>query len=171
MRPHWPAVLSLFGDLAYLIKKEKLDPDGSELYFTVSDEWKRKKDTTDLKDMVSARAKHLGNNSNPARRLDWHLKKYEEELEEYENSRSRVVSFSKPVRPKNIYIFTDGVWQPGETCLDRIKRPIKRLVDTLEAVRAPDDQIGLQFIQFGNDEVGTRRMVILDEQLGLKRSV
>ncbi len=57
-------------------------------------------------------------------------------------------------RPLNLYILTDGVWQPycdAET-------PIKRLVRTLLQLKLDRAQVGIQFIRFGEDEEGILRM-------------
>ncbi|KAF4982069.1 hypothetical protein FDECE_17584 [Fusarium decemcellulare] len=65
------------------------------------------------------------------------------------------------LKPTSIYVYTDGVWESDDDHqVDiLIKQSIKRLVD---AKKLPSTLM-FQFIQFGNDEKGTKRLQDLDD--------
>ncbi|KAF9773689.1 hypothetical protein IL306_008448 [Fusarium sp. DS 682] len=65
----------------------------------------------------------------------------------------------KEVKPTNIYIFTDGVWEPGEAQVEFV---IKRAIDFLAKRGQPPSTLMFQFIQFGHDPVGHSRLQYLD---------
>jgi hypothetical protein len=67
----------------------------------------------------------------------------------------------------NLYILTDGSWchQPG------FDNPIRSIVQKLEELNKSEDQIGVQFIRFGNDKKGKEMLEYLDARLGLTRDI
>lgn len=71
---------------------------------------------------------------------------------------------TKGPRRLSLYILTDGVWQPGCTLVTEIKT----LVSLLQEHKLSNKHIGIQFIRFGNDPRGTRRLQKLDSGLGLE---
>ena len=74
------------------------------------------------------------------------------------------------VRPLSIYILTDGVWQGG----GNPEVPMLGLVETLKNYNLTRNQVGIQFISFGDDAGGLERMHDLDEMskgFGLEKSV
>ncbi|KIW94037.1 uncharacterized protein Z519_05353 [Cladophialophora bantiana CBS 173.52] len=164
MDPYWPDLTQLYGSLIYMIKKKELDPNGSELRFIISDERKEERHTTKLKNMVRERGKSLTGESDFAHRLDEILEAYQKKL-----------AVNSDTRPISLYVFTDGRWQPGDRQLDAVARSIKRLVDYLEKRGKREGMVGIQFIRFGNDEVGIERLRWLDEDLkearGLARDI
>jgi hypothetical protein len=72
---------------------------------------------------------------------------------------------SKKNQGLSIYVLTDGAWQdsPGPVC--GVEEPIRILTKTLTENRQLDTKVGIQFIRFGNDQLGERRLEILDSQL------
>ncbi|KIV87458.1 hypothetical protein PV11_03002 [Exophiala sideris] len=154
MRLHWKSVLALYKDLVLLVKKKKLDPNGSELRFITSDQRKEKKNTTELIAMVTAMEYHLRGESNFAARL-------EKILEEYTNRLRK----NRDRRPISLYVFTDGRWQTNTGQLREVADAIKRMVLFLADTRAVNKKVGIQFIQFGHDELGTQRLTWLDKDL------
>lgn len=59
----------------------------------------------------------------------------------------------------NVYVFTDGAWQPRSN----LEKLIQKLANTLTALQQPEDQFGIQFIRFGNDPDGIERLERLDD--------
>ncbi|KAF5971616.1 serine/threonine protein kinase [Fusarium bulbicola] len=61
-------------------------------------------------------------------------------------------------RPTSIYIFTDGVWEPGH---DRVTWSINRAIDFLHDHGYKSSALMFQFIRFGNDAEGIARLDVL----------
>ena len=154
MRRHWPELNSLFADLIYMVKKKKLDPNGSELRFIMSDDRKEARDTTELILMVNQMRMRLKGQTNFAKRLDEIFEAYKEKL----GKRGKA-------KPISLYVLTDGVWQPGNGQLNMVASSIKRMVTRLESLGAMSKMVGIQFIRFGNDPIGIQRLRWLDSQL------
>lgn len=77
------------------------------------------------------------------------------------NKRSSWSSRVEEKPPVNIYILTDGVWSQGQECLSTVQDHITRLVNHLwETGRL--EHVGIQFIRFGDNEIGRQRLDILD---------
>ncbi len=154
MHPHWKSVVALYKNLIYLIKKKKLDPNGSELQFITSDARKEKKNTSELVAMVNEMQYKLQGESNFAARLNKVFDKYIETLRK-----------NRKTRPISLYVFTDGRWQSGNGQIAGVARAIKRMVDFLEENKVMDKQVGVQLIRFGDDGDGKARLKYLDEVL------
>ena len=71
---------------------------------------------------------------------------------------------SKGPRRLNLYVLTDGVWQPGCTLVTEIKT----LVSRLQEHKLSNKHVGIQFIRFGNDAEGKKRLRLLDSGLKLE---
>lgn len=71
------------------------------------------------------------------------------------------VLVGKKVKPTSIYIYTDGIWEPGA---DQVKFSIKRAIDYLIKCKQPSSTLMFQFIQFGSDPEGTARLKYLDNE-------
>ncbi|KIW23768.1 uncharacterized protein PV07_11945 [Cladophialophora immunda] len=154
MTPYWNDVTKLYSNLISLIKRKKLDPNGSELRFIISDEGKENFHTTKLKNMVRRKTEKLNGESDFAHRLDEILQRTQKKLTK-----------DLDMRPISLYVFTDGKWQPGIRQLDAVARSIQRLVNLLEEKGMKEQMVGIQFIRFGNDEEGMERLRWLDEEL------
>lgn len=161
MKPHWSNMQSLFADLIYLVKKKGLDPNGSELQFIMSDQRKEAKDTTDLVRMVERMGTQLKGQTNFAARLDDIWEGYKKKLE----------GKRKLARPISLYVLTNGIWQLGSGEKERVARVIKRIVEHLEKMGAIDKMVGIQFIRFGDDAVGKKRLKWLDASLQMEWSL
>ena len=161
MLRHWKEVKELLGLLAYMVKDS--DPDGIELYFTISSDKYKAKTSTKLLDKLEK--KSPGGTSNIRWQMSQILREYQSKLrqERTSNSICKKVRTPRPVRPQNLYIFTDGVWQPGCDPTDIVKE----LVDCLREHQFHKEQFGIQFIRFGNDAEGIERLVHLDSGLNL----
>jgi hypothetical protein len=163
MEPHWDNMIDLFAVLAWMIKDA--DPDGMELYFTMSDRTPIKaKDTTPL--VAALRSKSQVGTADINLSLSHILDGYKTKLHEQKSHRSfwrTARKSSKDVKPMNLYVFTDGRWEaPADAAT-----PIRNLVRKLEDLGLQRSQVGIQFISFGNDPEGLQRLNVLDDDLGL----
>ncbi|KLO81247.1 uncharacterized protein LW93_4821 [Fusarium fujikuroi] len=71
------------------------------------------------------------------------------------------VLVGRKVKPTSIYVYTDGVWEPG---VDQVKFSIKRAIDYLIKCGQPSSTLMFQFVQFGSDTEGTGRLKFLDNK-------
>lgn len=157
MAPHWKSLTKVFETLSYILKD--VDPNGLDLSFTVSpDTLKKTKRTSKLVEMVKSHSNHLKGTTDMNLKLTEILDAYQTELEKPKSF------FSKPVLPLNLYILTDGIWEPN---CDAAK-PIENLVSKLKKLDKGRIQVGIQFISFGNNAAALERLDILDSRLGLK---
>lgn len=64
-----------------------------------------------------------------------------------------------PVRPLTIIVFTDGMWREGSD-------PENLIIDAVDALESTDwagqQQLGIQFVQFGDDSAATKKLEELD---------
>jgi len=171
MRPYWGKVIELLDVLAYIVKQS--DPDGPELYFTISNSYKRSRKSSDL-------VQQAKENCPPAERngfsdiytpLEGILSKYKDKMDDHQSHQqptsflSRLAGPSKELRKLSLYIFTDAAWQPKSDA----EGPIQSLVNKLMALDKAKDQVGIQFIRFGYDREGIEHLSRLDSGLHLQR--
>ncbi|OCT53406.1 hypothetical protein CLCR_09508 [Cladophialophora carrionii] len=155
MGEHWHKLERLLNGMIYMVKKKKLDLNGSELRFVMSDQCKEAQNTTPLINMVKARREKLSGQSNLAHRLERIFQAYCKKLQRCPTSTKSI----------SLYIFTDGKWQPGARQLEEVANAIKGLIDFLQKKGYPKTTAGIQLIRFGNDPVGMERLRWLDEDL------
>ena len=163
MKHHWPDVKDLFGPLAWLLKTR--DPDGIELYFTISDGGftSRKHSKQLCKAVSECSPRGQSNIRQPLSRI---LQAYQARLSNARSPKATVFSFSKTkahepaIRPMSLYVFTDGIWHPE---CDDVIEVIETLVEKLKQHGYPREQFGIQFVSFGNDQEGLKRLEMLDE--------
>jgi hypothetical protein len=161
MNKHWKDVKSLLYVLAYLVKE--LDDDGLDMSFTISSQ--EKKFNHASKAVAYLDAMHPNGLANINMRLSKLLMRYVNELEHpTPRNRFSLRSRQSSVKPLSLYIFTDGVWQPG---YDGVP-PIEALIEKLTALHLPKEQVGIQFIRFGNSEEGIKKLEYLDSGLRKK---
>ena len=155
MATHWEETTALFGVLAYLVKTS--DRDGIELFFSVSSNSFLSKNSSSLVDVV--RKHKAQGNSKIATQIASILEKYRSKLTQNEKKR---ILFPRKVQPLNLYILTDGLWgldfDPSSV--------IRNFVDLLAKLKLDRNQVGIQFISFGNDPIGLERLEQLDDSLG-----
>lgn len=159
MGAYWHEVISLFSVLAWIVKK--LDDNGLEMYFTVSKAVKTFKDTkgavTHLENMSQSTY------SNIDLRLQEILGNYQEDLYHQKERRSFLRPKSK-VKPLSLYVFTDGAWQGCDGVA-----PIEAMIEKQRQLGLPKEQVSIQFIRFGNNMSGIRKLEHLDS--GLRKKV
>jgi hypothetical protein len=160
MGKEWPTVVRVLEALSYIVKT--VDPNGIDLLFTNSDEKIRNcKKTKLLVELVCRKIpqNHSETTTEINIRLGSIVDRYIARLDETNGFFGR---FSRPVRPMNLYIFTDGRWECDA------EAPIRRLVNKLIKLGKNDKlQVGIQFIRFGNDHVGEQQLKHLDSGLDL----
>jgi hypothetical protein len=156
MQEHWLQVLKAFEVLAYLVKDA--DPDRVELYFTNSDLSSQHKSRPKLLRLLqSVQTKGQGG---------------------MELSLSRILDrcirpgllnpmLGRIKRGSNIYVLTDGIWNGEDETLCGIDEAIMRIAANMTT----RNSIGIQFIQFGDNQIGTRRLQLLDDRLGQKNTM
>ncbi|KAL2073991.1 hypothetical protein VTL71DRAFT_7769 [Oculimacula yallundae] len=154
MVDHWPNVVKLFEGLSYILKDT--DRNGLDVYFTISQECAlQNKHTKDMVPMVKRRKQR-----DPTARteINYRLTKI---LDEYKAKLDSNKFWKSKPKPLSLYILTNGVWE--KECQPEI--PIKNVVRKLQDLRKDREQIGIQFISFGNDEIGLERLRYLDDEL------
>lgn len=150
--------------LAYLVKDK--DPDGIEIRFA-NNSSKR------MKNKNRSPLLHYLENTRPSGLTDISCTLCEI-LDEYDWSFSQkkgglALLWNKGKKERemkwglDIFVFTDGAWSGGDSCLENVAESIKKLI----ARGVPPRKIGIQFVQFGNDPEGTQRLEILDN--GMQR--
>ena len=161
MLDHWNQLKALYKDLVYMIKKKKLDPNGSRLRFISSDYTIEKMNTTQMVEKVTFQKPKIRGMTDFAKRIENVLLNYLNKLEK-DNS----------TRPITIYVLTNGVWETSwasksdkDHPLERSATAVANAVQRLDKLHAPDTQVGIQFIRFGNDRNGKRRLAYLDAKL------
>jgi hypothetical protein len=153
---HWDEVTDVFEALSYILKK--VDPNGLDLSFTVSGHsLKNCKETTSLLQLIRDQRERLRGATDMNLKLTKLLEDYQTALEK---PKSR---FRKAVRPLNLYILTNGIW---EAKCDA-EGPIRRLINKLADLNKGRIQVGIEFISFGNDTAGIQRLDYLDSGLDL----
>lgn len=165
MRAHWPDVAKVFEALSYLTKT--VDDDGFiKLHFTVSTATHRSNKSSFLLSEVEERGLRLSITSNPETACDKILHEWKKKINTH--SVKRFFSGSEPSMPAvTLYILTNGVWE-DRSDLSSFVQDVVRFMDQYNM---PRKHIGIQFIQFGTDVVGSRRLAHLDSGLKLSRDI
>lgn len=174
MKPHFrtkagdddPDLERLLGILVYIAKG--YDPNGVDVHFMINKrhDIKNCKKTRDVK-MALQKCEFKGSADFGAC-IQLHLRDYGERLEEHfarnrprSKGRSRYsLSSESRLRPVTFYILTNGVWVPGEQAG---QEAIVNLCQLLERLNRRKGQVGIQFISFGSDSAGLKRLQALDE--------
>jgi len=164
MIKHWPQATKVLHTLAYLVKG--FDHNGLDLFFTHSEAKVRsaRRSTNLHKSMRN----HTPPNS-PVRYTDIEtslgsfLDDYRRRIED-RDKRHHFGIFHCDVKRVAIIVLTDGRWQPDSD--KSIAESLRRLALTLEECKRNPKQIGVQFIQFGDDENARARLAHLDRGLG-----
>jgi hypothetical protein len=154
MRPHRDEVIKVFESLSYLVKET--DGDGIDLTFTVSDTCESNCKSTTRLVQILEKQKYEGQ-TDIDHKLNEIFEKYKALLDRPKKH------FNKP-KPLSLYIFTDGVWERNCNPEATIKGLVKKLVERGKNRQ----QVGIQFISFGNDPTGLGRLNYLDSGLNLE---
>ncbi len=154
----WPDVNRVFSALSYVVKG--MSPDGTELFFTISYDTYRRKDTTEL-------CTHLSNHVPKGKtdicyRLNLQLQAYRLALYRAKTPPKTKKVPPPPftpgkVRPLNLYILTNGEWD------DKGAGEVKKLVQEMDEFLVKEGgceegTVSVQFISFAQGPEGRRRM-------------
>ena len=169
MQRYWEEATRLLGLLAYMAKDA--DPDGIDLYFTISTSPHKSRHSQPLMKAMQDRVP-VGQ-TDIKLRLGSILQDYQQRLQDQRTSssisRRGPLSFiplsKKAVRKMNVYILTTGDWQPLSS--EAAEAHIRSLVEKLQALSYPSDQVGLQFISFGDSTQGLSTLQRLDQLDGI----
>lgn len=148
---HWADIRGVFEALSFIVEDD--DPDGVEVHFTTVPEAKKiSKLSSDL--ATHARTVQPRGDTNLEDNLKAILTEYENKL--YLRSVGKLPS---PVRPLSIYILTDGKWEGG----GNPEVPMLGLAQSLKDYNLTRQQIGIEFITFGDDQGALLYMQNLDD--------
>lgn len=153
MLPHWEEVQESFRVLAYIAKSFG---DEIELRFTSSTEcWKNKK-TTLLLDLI--RNKKPAGLSDMKEPFDQILDGYRTRQQDNDDRPKNRFWPAKSPRRLSLYVFTNGTWEDNIG----VEKPIENMVKFLEERSKTARTVGIQFIRFGDDPEGIKRLNHLD---------
>ena len=133
------------------------DQDGVDIWCTNSERMLHKKDLKSLLEFVRSRMAGARGTTDIKGRLGSILSKYKGELELKEG---------RAVTKLSVYVLTDGAW----TGLADAEHIIRETVKTLKHFHKRSDQLGIQFISFGDDVQAMERLERLD-RLGKDKDV
>jgi hypothetical protein len=157
MAEHWPTVHKVFEALSYIVKEA--DKDGISLYFTISETHEENAKRTSQLLSILDRVQTQENNSTS--NIDLRLGKI---LDDYKNNLdSKMRWYKSETKPLSLYILTDGLWDSGSGGVEPIRNAALKLKD----LQMNPHQIGIQFVTFGNDPDGWKRLRQLDDSLDL----
>ncbi|KAI3324177.1 hypothetical protein HD806DRAFT_522010 [Xylariaceae sp. AK1471] len=171
MKPHWEDVKQTTHALSYIVKS--IDPDGFDIRMTNSSGSSgsiRKKKCEGLFDDHGFLEDHRpGPNHGPCRMekvLSDILPSVISKAAKPSSKFNRLLS--REVRGINVYILTNGVWEGNATagCADEaggVENAIETTVKLLRDLNLSRVFLSIQFVRFGEDPDGERRMRWLDD--------
>lgn len=166
MLAHRKEARNILEALGYVAKK--YDPDGVDMAFTQSSEVVKRSKTTEKLLKAFDKAQFTGKSDMRVRLADIF-----EEYKRRSSSQQQKISVKNVFRRQetqrrlSVYILTNGIWQPG--C--DVETPIRSMVNYLQGHDKLDKQVGIQFIQFGDDQDVKERFKRLDTGLNVGMQV
>ncbi|KAI9671710.1 MAG: hypothetical protein M1831_003238 [Alyxoria varia] len=173
MRAHWVEVVEVVSVLTEILLSQGAD-DKIDVAFTGSEDRERYSKSLSLARFVE---RHVPEQhpisapaqTNPADEMSNILDKYGEKLSS-KNSWSKAKSWvtREPGRKAlSLYVLTDGAYQQHSN----LAEPIRRIIHKLETECKGERYVGIQFIRFGNDQAGKKKLRDLDRGHGLPRDI
>jgi hypothetical protein len=159
MKPYWSQVRLTLETLAYVVTG--FDQDGMELIFSNSTKTVRHKNRGNMLDRFDT-ITPIGQ-----RGIALSLQRIQDNCNADTHPLSRWLHRARK-KGFSIYILTDGVWEDGHDASSRLFKVINHAITKLTTTV----DIGIKFIQFGNDAVGTDRLRRLDhgwKEYGIER--
>lgn len=145
MFPVWPEVKRVFEALSYVVKP--MSPDGTELFFTISYDTWRRKDTSEL--CTYLESKKTEGETNISYRLNLQLQTYRAKIHAaLMTAKTAKKSKAPVVRPMSIYVLTNGEWVKGTGPKDTVKE----MADLLVREKMLDGQVVIEYISFAQTE-------------------
>jgi hypothetical protein len=159
MKPYWSQVRLTLETLAYVVKS--FDQDGMELMFSNSSKKAQHKNRGSMLNSF--------NKITPTGQRGMTLA-LQEILNQCDADTTPLAKQFRRRRNKgfSVYVLTDGVWEGREDASSRLCKVINYAMTKLTTTV----DIGIQFIQFGNDALGTERLKRLDDgwkEYGIER--
>jgi hypothetical protein len=148
--------------IAYIVKQ--YDRNGVDLRFLRSEEQLDNKKSAD-EIVAKIAATRFEGMTNITACLNKLLLEYGQRIDDWiSGKRNMLGQRSKKPKCTTFYIFTDGVWQASQGKQgDYGQNAIISLVDKLVKNGLPREQVGIQFISFGDDQGGQERLRKLDQ--------
>ncbi|KAK7987293.1 hypothetical protein PG988_002281 [Apiospora saccharicola] len=75
------------------------------------------------------------------------------------------------MKKTSVYVMTDAVWQPSSEPGGGVESTLRNLIGRLTQNRKDRDFVTLQFIRFGDDPEGLKRLKYLDDKLANERGI
>ncbi|CAG9996137.1 unnamed protein product [Clonostachys byssicola] len=174
MQEHEDQVKSFVHSLAYLVKR--LDPDGAEIMCT-SDPMTRSKfkhATGHSKFVTKNFSRGRGGPCNMEFVLEQALDPIGEQLQSSASKSNirRTSLLSLPgiligrKKPVTVIVFTDGNW--GSSTGGGAENPIQGVISKMRDYGVSRSTVAIQFLRFGSNPVGERRLKFLDDDLAKK---
>lgn len=166
MQPYKAEVTSVLRNMAFILGKA--DPDGLDVALTFeSEKIEHNRRTEKLVEFVEGRfQKGAQSRCFIGASLQALVNRILKDLPENagEKQKSRIQRFmSSKKRPVSLYVLTNGIWDPSAregVCGAHI--PIMQLMTELRNRNLERSQVAIQFIRFGDDPVGVKRLNGLD---------
>jgi len=172
MEPHWEDVKKTTRALSYIARN--IDPDGFEIHMTnTSGHTKQMKDDKLFGERGFLEA-HRPQNKHGRCRMEKRLSDILPRVIKKAAKRSNMRKlWSHKVEGINVYVLTDGVWEPAAKSglrneAAKVEHSIENAVACLKSLNLPRVFLSIQFIRFGNDKTGERRMRWLDDDIEAK---
>lgn len=145
MKSVWNDVLRVFETLSYVVKG--MSPSGTELFYTISYDTWRRKDTSELVEYVEKRT--CAGETDISYRINLELQSYRVKLMNSKPSKNK----KDAVRPKTFYVLTNGEWGPGPdpmTCIGEMAVFLEQ--------RGTPGQVAIEFISFAQTAEAVRKV-------------
>ena len=84
------------------------------------------------------------------------------------NSLMSFPRFGSGSKATTIVVFTDGAWGSSAESVCGVDAPIERCIRRMKKLDIERTHVALQFLRFGSDPVGKKRLHILDDELKKK---
>lgn len=172
MQQHKEAVIDTFINLAHIL--EKADDDGLDVFCT--SDWERKQHGRRAGGLAAFVESQFPKGDDPCfiensllaltTKIIQNLPS--KETKKSQNFMSRFGKKSKG-RETSIYVMTNGVWNSSPAARSGVcgaDNPIRQLIRELQDRNLHRSRVSFQFLRFGNDPTGIRRLTSLDDDLG-----
>ncbi|KAI0534461.1 kinase-like domain-containing protein [Xylaria digitata] len=174
MGPHWKDVKDTANALTYILKA--VDPDGLEIHMASSRKPLKCKDRGGLFDKWGYFDQNRPRKDLETCPMETVLSDIlESAMEKALAPTSRIGRLiSREIRGISVYVFTNGIWESpprGDGSYEEaggVENAIKTAVNRLQKANKMRTFLSIQFISFGNDREGLRRMRWLDDDIKAK---
>lgn len=165
MAPYWDEVVECAGLLAFCT--QRYDNNGIDLSFVFDDKKMNARKDKQITKLVQKKrprkvptgSTHEHQRANIHAVLGQVVDDYQQEL-----GKQRSGAYPQETKKLVVFVLTNGLWSTHSDA----KEPLTRLVQTLSAWKKPSNQVGVQFIRFGDDPDGRQRLEKLDDLTDLE---